>query len=38
MLTDFVPHRIHSRWHRHLQIKYGSKEIWEVLAFTGSVR
>ena len=37
-LNEFVRHRIRSRWHRHLQIKYGSKEIWEVLAFTGSVR
>ena len=34
-VNKFVRQKIRSRWHRHLQIKYGTKELWEVLAFTG---
>ena len=36
-MNKFVRQKIRSRWHRHLQIKYGTKQIWEVLAFTGEL-
>ncbi len=34
-INDYVRHRQRSRWHRHLQRICGTKQIWEVLSFTG---
>ena len=34
-VSHFVRKQLRKRWHRHLQRVCGSKQIWELLAFTG---